>query len=89
MNTTAEPIKVRIIPEESSKIVRRELASLSLAVAASMLIVLVQRKVSDPDFILSCRMRTLNGVARYADARASFWRQIAERATDLYLESRP
>ena len=84
-----ETVNVKILPDESGRIIKRELVSLSLAIGASILIVLVQRKVSDPDFVLSCRMRALNGVARYADARAGFWRQISERATSLYLDSRP
>lgn len=84
-----ETVNVKIIPDDANKIIKRELVNLGLAIGASILIVLMQRKVSDPDFMLSCRMRTLNGVARYADARAGFWRQISERATSLYLESRP
>lgn len=84
-----DTVNVKIIPDDANKIIKREIVSLSLALAVSVLIVLVQRKVSDPDFILSCRMRALNGVARYADTRASFWRQMSEKATSMYLDSRP
>lgn len=84
-----ETVNVKIVPDESGKVIKRELVSLGLALAVSVLIVLVQRKVSEPDFILSCRMQTLNGVARYADKKASFWRQISEKATSAYLDSRP
>lgn len=84
-----ETVNVKIIPDDANKIIKREIVSLGLALAVSVLIVLVQRKVSDPDFILSCRMRTLNGVARYADTRVSFWRQMSEKATSMYLDSRP
>jgi hypothetical protein len=84
-----ETVNVKIIPDDANKIIKREIASLSLALAVSILIVIVQRKVSDPDFVLTCRMRTFNGIARYADTRASFWRQISDKATRLYLETRP
>lgn len=84
-----DTINVKIVPDDRTKIISRELASLGLAIGVSILVVLVQRKVSDPDFVLTCRMRTLNTVARYADTRASFWRNVSENATQLYLESRP
>jgi hypothetical protein len=84
-----DTVNVKIIPDDANKIIKREIVSLGLALAVSVLIVLVQRKVSDPDFILSCRMRTLNGVARYADTRANFWRDVSAKASDLYLGTRP
>jgi hypothetical protein len=85
----SETVNVRIMPDDTTRIISRELTSLALAVGASLLIVLIQRKVSDPDFVLTCRMRTLNSIARYADTRASFWRTVSDKATKAYLESRP
>lgn len=84
-----ETVNVKIIPDDKSRIIGRELASLAVALGASLLIVVIQRKLSDPDFILTCRMRVFNGIARYADSRAEFWRQVSGKATSLYLESRP
>lgn len=84
-----DTINVKIIPDESGKIIKREIASLVFAIGASVLIVIVQRKISDPDFVLTCRMRVFNSIARYADARAHYWSQISSKATDLYLTSRP
>jgi hypothetical protein len=84
-----ETVNVKIVPDEASSIVKRELVSLGLAITASVILVIMQRKLSDPDFVLSCRMRLFNRIARYADSRADFWRQVSGKATDLYLTSRP
>lgn len=84
-----DTVNVKIIPDESTAIVKREIVSLALAVTATVIMVLVQRKLTDPDFVLTCRMRTFNGIARYADSRASFWRSVSDKATSLYLETRP
>lgn len=84
-----DTVNVKIVPDETGKIIRRELISLGLAIGATALMVLMQRKLTDPDFLLTCRMRTFNTVARYADARAQYWSKISSKATDLYLTSRP
>lgn len=82
-------VNVKIMPDDTKTIMGRQVASLGFAIGASILVVLIQRKVSDPDFILTCRMRTLDYVARYSDKRVHFWQTISAGATRLYLESRP
>lgn len=82
-------VNVKIIPAETSDFIVREVIALSLAVSTAVILVLVQRKVSDPDFFLSCRMRTFNAIARYADNRSHFWRDVSSKATSMYLDSRP
>jgi hypothetical protein len=84
-----ETVNVKIVPDEASSILKREMVSLGLAVTASVILVILQRKLTDPDFMLTCRMRAFNGIARYADTRASFWRNVSDKATSLYLETRP
>jgi len=84
-----ETLNVKIVPEDANKIVKREIASLAFAIGASILLVVLQRKVSDPDFVLSCRMRFFNTVSRYADSKAKFWSELSCKATDMYLSSRP
>jgi hypothetical protein len=81
----SDPVNVKILRDDN---IMPQLIGLGFAVASAVVIVLVQRKVSDPDFILTCKMRILNGTARYADSRAQFWANISRFATNAYIESR-
>lgn len=83
-----ETVNVKILHDESRNI-GEQLIGLSFAIAAAIIVVYVQRKVSDPDFFLTMKMRTLNGISRYADTKARFWNDVSAKASALYLESRP
>ncbi len=84
-----DPVTVKIMPEDPGQIIGRQLLGMGIAVGTAAILVYLNRKMMEPDFFLSVKMRTLHKVATYADARASFWRHVASRASEMYLESRP
>jgi hypothetical protein len=84
-----DPIKVKILPDDHGQIIGRHLIELGCAVGTAAIFVWVQRKLSGPDVFLTVKMRSLHALAMYADSRATFWRDISARASELYLESRP
>ena len=83
-----DTVKVKIVPDETSEIIGKQLVGIGIAIVATVVLVYVQRKAMEPDFFLSLKMRGLNGIARYADSRAKFWRDVSAKAGDLYLGSR-
>lgn len=83
-----ETVKVKIVPDDASEIIGKQLIGIGVAIIATVVLVYVQRKAMEPDFFLSLKMRGLNSVAQYADHRAKFWHDVANKASTLYLDSR-
>jgi hypothetical protein len=79
-------VNVRVLHEEPN--ITDRLIGLGFVVIAGVIAVYVQRKLMEPDFFLTVKMRTLNSVSRYADQRAMFWHGVSEKASNLYLASR-
>jgi len=77
------------MPEEPAQIIGRQLLGLSVAIGTAAILVYVNRKLMEPDFFLTAKMRTLHAIGIYADNRVKFWRGVADSASKLYLESRP
>jgi hypothetical protein len=84
-----EPVTVKILPDEPAEIIGRQLIAVGVAIGATAVLVYVQRKMSGPDFFVNLRMRALYVTGQYADARIRFWRNVADKASRMYLESRP
>ena len=89
MNETIkpEPISVKILPAEIN--VSNEITSFIITAASVIALVLIQRKLHNPDTMIQLRMRTSLAIYRFADEQAQFWHKVSARATDAYLASRP
>jgi hypothetical protein len=82
-----EVINVKVLHDEPK--ITEKAAGLAFVIGAAVIAVYIQRKLMEPDFFLTFKMRTLNGISRYADNRAAFWRDVSEKASNLYLATRP
>jgi hypothetical protein len=82
-----EPIQVRIIPETGD--IRKQLIFLGISAVAAVGMIWLERKLSGPDAFLTMKMKGFAAVQDYADKRAAFWHDVARRAANAYLDSRP
>lgn len=85
----SDPVTVKILPDEPAQIIGRQLLGLGCAIGTAAILIWVQKKMMQPDFFLTAKMRTLHTIAEYADSRSTFWRDVAAKASEMYLESRP
>lgn len=83
----AEPIQVKIIPEEIQ--VGKMLASLAFSAVSVVLVVYLQRKIAGPDVFLTLQMKACKVTGEFADSQVRFWHKVSARASDAYLASRP
>jgi hypothetical protein len=82
-----EPIEVKILPDQVD--ITKLIINFGITASLAVVLIWIQRKASSPDFILTQKMRALHGIASYADSRMQFWRTVSDKASKLYLESRP
>lgn len=64
--------------------IKRQMIVLAFSVAGALITVYVMRRLDDPDFGRTAKMRAALEVKHFAEKRVQWWQDIADRATFVY-----
>lgn len=64
--------------------IKRQMVVLAFSVAGALITVYVMRRLDDPDFARTAKMRAALQVKQFAEKRVQWWQDIADRATFVY-----